>query len=406
MFKKLFKNFGIKLLCVFIASILWVYTSSTQNSVAKLPGSIAIKAINVPSGSVAVYDTKTVEIKIMAESAVWKKLSTDSFTAYVDLSNYKEGTHEVNVTVSSSIAGVTIVEKTPDKIFVSLESIATKDVGLNKKVEGNAGDGFAFGGAKFDVDEVKISGPKSVIDSLSEATVRINLDGEELNFDKSFPIYIFDASGEIDKSITISPAEVMTRVTISKAANSKTVGVKVITSGQVKTGYYISNITTDPLTVDIIGAKELVSVIKYLETDVIDLTNIAADTSKDVTLRLPTDISLTGQVANKVRVNLSVALLDSTKELTLSKAEASNLSGYNIAGLSDTVKIVCSGPIDIVKSLTNSVPILLDFKGKTISGTSSTVPFDNLTAKNFKLPDGVTVVSILPSSISVDIIKQ
>jgi len=88
MIKLLTKNLWIKLFCLLAAILLWVYVAAGQSAVGKFPGNIEIRAINVPSGLVAIFDNQSVEIKIMADSATWRKLSADSFTAYVDLTSY------------------------------------------------------------------------------------------------------------------------------------------------------------------------------------------------------------------------------------------------------------------------------------------------------------------------------
>lgn len=396
------KNVGIKIFCLLVATALWIYTAAGQNTIAKYPGSIKIKAINIPTGLVAIYDIKTVDIKVMAEPAVWSKLSADSFSAYVDLSGQKEGTYELPVNVVSSTAGVDIVERTPDKIIVSLETVVTKEVTINKKIEGSAAEGLVAGNIDLVPSTTTIRGPKSVINNITEATVLIKLNGESEKFTKTIALSALDDQGENIANIEFDPPEVVATVAIVKASNNKTVGVKVKTTGAPKTGYFVSNISVSPSTIDITGASSLLLDVTYIETAVIDLTNQSTDIEKDVTLSVKNGLALQVGAPSKVHVKISLSKNVVTKEMTATIVPVNLNSIYQISAFSsDQIKVICSGPSDTILGLKASDVILnLDFSGKTPS--SSPIIF-NLTPGSFKAPDGIDVVSIVPSALSVTI---
>lgn len=408
MFKYLKKNFtkniSIKIFCLFSATILWIYIAAGQNTIAKYPGSIAIKAINIPSGLVAIYDTKTVDIKIMAQPSVWNKLSPDSFSAYIDLSGQKEGTYELPVNVVSSTAGVDIVEKNPNKIIVSLEPIVSKEVSINSKIEGSAAEGLVAGNIILDPSRTIIRGPKSVINDISEATAVINLNGESEKFSKKIALVALDGQGEFIDNIGFDPAEVSATVAVVKASNNKTVGVRVKTTGSLKTGYFISNITVSPSTVDITGVSSLLKDVAYLETMPLDLSNQSSDFEKDVALNMQSGIALQVGSPAKVRVKISLSKNIVTKELS-STINYLNLGSRQVNTVTPgDIRVICSGPSDLINNLKSSDIILnLDFSDKNLS--DSVINFE-LSSANFKTPENVDVVSVVPSSINVTITKR
>ena len=214
-FKNFSNNLSIKLFCFFAALFLWIIVAAGQSTVGKFPNSLKIKSINAAAGMVAIYDLKTVEVKIMAEPSVWKQLSTESFSAYVDLSGLSTGTHEVSVNVVSSVPGVQIVEKSPDRILISLEQIITKEVNINKRVEGSAAEGLVAGTIELNSEKVQARGAKSVIDNLTEASVIISLNGETEDFKKTVEIIALDESGEAIGNIEFLPAEVTANVSVA-----------------------------------------------------------------------------------------------------------------------------------------------------------------------------------------------
>lgn len=396
--KILTKNIGIKIFCLFVATALWVYIAAGQNTIAKYPGSIKIKAINIPSGLVAIYDVKTVDIKIMAEPAVWSKLSGDSFSACIDLSGQKEGTYELPVSVTSSTTGVDIVERNPEKIIVSLEPIVSKEVTINKKVEGSAAEGLVAGNIDLEPSTTTIRGPKSVVNNLTEATALIKLNGESEKFTKTITVSALDDQGENISDVEFSPSEVLATVTIVKASNNKTVGVKVKTTGSPKEGYFVSNISVSPSTVDITGATSLLSDVTYVETSAIDLTNQSTDIEKDVTLSVKNGLAFQIGSASKVHVKITLVKSVASKELTISQINPVNLKSTYQVNTVD-IKIICSGPSDVISSLKSSDVVLsLDFADKR--PIDSPVSF-NVSSSNFKTPTGVEVVSIVPSLINV-----
>ncbi len=402
MFKRITNNLTVKLICFSLAAFLWIYVTAGQNSVGKFPSSLKIKTINVSAGLVAIYDNKTVEIKIMAEPRVWKSLSSSSFSAYVDTSSLTAGTYELPVNVVSSVPGVQVVERNPDKIFVTLEPIITKKVGISKKIEGSAGDGLIAGTVEFEPSQVEASGPKSLIESLTEATATISLNGETSNVKKTVPIIALDEKGDTINSIQFVPSEVVANITIVKASNNKTVGIKVKTTGTPKTGYYVSNIATVPGTIDITGPQSAIADLNYIETHTIDIDNISSNTEQEVLLKTPSGVALQAGSPSKVLIRITVSPVETSREIT-AKVKYEKDAAIEVESMDPgQVRVVVSGPAELISTLTpNDVILTFDLKGK-----EEGIERYTLSAANFTVPNGVTIVSILPSSIKITLKKN
>lgn len=396
MLKLITKNIYVKIFCLIAATAMWLYVASGQSAVGKFPGSIKIRAINVPSGLVAIFDNQTVDIKITADSATWKKLSADSFSAYVDMSSYSEGTYNLNVNVVCSESGVQIVEKTPDKIYVNLEKVITKLVSVNKKIEGNAAEGKVAGKIVFDPVNVEAKGPASMIDNLTEAMSTIKLNGESDDFTKTVSVYALNEQGDQIDEIQFYPSEVKASVSIVKASNVKTIGVKPKIEGAPKSGYFVSSITVTPSVVDVTGDKSLMSNLTYIETAVINISDLDNDVEKDVSLFVPSGIILQPGSSNKVRLKIVISSNTITQDFkaTITPLNLSNLSAsYNPAEI--IVKL--SGPPAVISSLkTDNVTVNLDFTGKNNPGSYQ---FD-LLISNFSVPSSVKIEDYNPKSLT------
>lgn len=393
-------NLGIKILALFIAFGMWVFVAASANNIAKFPGSIPVKAVNLNPSLVAIYDTKEVSIKLSAESSTWSQLSSDDFTAFMDLSGLSAGTYDIKVTVSANQQGVQIVEVSPDTIMVRVETIEQKEVPINAVISGQAADGRTAGNVDFTPEKAVISGPKSVIDTIGNVSAEITLAGESDNFSRTVSIRALNDKGEAISNVTISPSEAAAEIKIVKAGNNKTVGVKVVTSGFPASGYYISNIVSEPSTIDIIGEDSALRQVQSIETQSIDVTNLSEVLVKSVALNLPSGVSLQKDVNQKIKVTISFAGSSVTKEI-IPNITTSNLApGLKVASFTpSSIKVIVSGPANILSNLSsNDVVLNLDLTGKS----TGTVGID-ITKAMFSLPDGASLVSFLPSSISVGI---
>lgn len=403
MLKRLRQNLGIKFICFLVASFLWIYVAASQNTVGKFPRSIGIKAINIQAGLVASYDVRTVEIKIMADPSVWRKLSPESFSAYIDLSSDSAGTYELPISVISSVPGVQIVEKTPGKVLVSLEPIITKEVEISKKVEGSASDGMIAGTIKLEPDKVQVRGAKSLIDNIIEGTVIISLNKEGESFKKLYPIIALDEQGEVVSALEFLPSEVMADVAIVKAANNKTVGLKVKTSGSPKSGYYISSITTVPSVVDIIAPRTVISDINLVETYAVDINNASSDIEKEVSLNLPDGVSLQAGTLSRARIKISFASNEMSKEIIVPIDFINLDQGFMVTDISPSqIKAIVSGPVETVMNLKSAdLGLTLDLKNKIGGVFTFDVP-----PASIKVPENITIISILPSAVSITTEKK
>lgn len=401
--KTLTKNLWVKLFCLFAAGLLWIYVAAGQNSVGKFPGDIQIKAVNVPSELVAVYTDKTVQIKIMADSGTWRKLSADTFSSYVDLSAYSQGTYEVLVNVTSSIAGVQIVEKTPATIFVTLEPVIQKEVSVEKKIEGSAAEGFVVGDVIFDPDKITINGPKSIVNDLNSVIAEIKLNNESNDFSISVSPVAYNGLGEKITEISYLPDTVTAKVSIIKGANSKTVGIKAVSIGQPKEGFYVSAIVITPPTLDITGATATLADIIFLSTVAVDISNISADLEKDTNLNLPVGVSVQKGSPSRIHLKFRILPSDLSREI-IATISPKNLSGWTVSSYSaNQIKVTIAGPSDVVNSLQSSdVVVTLDFSSKTLTNN---VNFD-LSERNITSPARTTIVSVIPSTLSVALIKD
>jgi len=394
-------NFWIKLLCIFIAAGVWVYVANNESKVDDFPGTIPLEVKNKPNELVVIKDTNYVQIKIVAQRGLWKKLSADSFEAYIDLSGYKEGTHEIPVTVNSSLKGVQIVQINPPKILTRLEPRISKKVKVRTRTEGQAAQGYIPGEPEINPESVVISGAKSIIQKISEAIAVIHLNGESEEItNKIISVNAYDENNKPIENVEFDPSEVSIDLGFIKATKTKTVGIKVKTSGKVADGYWISQITTQPETVIITGSSTALAQTNYISTNYVDINNLTNNKVATTYLNLPQGVSLISGQPEQVDVNIDVSQTFSQKEVC-PKVNFQNLaSSYKVSDINpNEIRVTLSGPKKKIQSISpDDVVLNID-----LSGRSEGKFFLDLNQEMISLPEEISAINILPTSLQIQI---
>lgn len=389
-------NWQIKLLAFVVAFSLWIYASSIQISTAQFPNEIPIKFVNLPPDFVAVSDFDTTKIKITTDKTTLSKLSTDSFTAFADLEGLTVGTHKVPVNVTTLASDVIIVSESPSEIQVTIEPSASKEIPVMAKISGDAATNMTVGDVVFDYENVVIVGPKSIIETISQATAKIVLTGEGKDFTKNILLIAEDQNGEKIKNIHFSPLSVNAKIQIVPAGNVKNLGVSIVTTGTVADGYFVSSVTSDPSIVSVVGTSESVQRLSSISTKAIKLDNLSETLTVDTDLVFPLGTRSNG--VSSVSVKVIVSSQEITKTLSVPINTKNIPSGKVVKSISPTtVSVTVSGAAGVVNKLTSKDINLTLNLSSAISGDNNI----QISAENFSMPNLITLVGFSPQIVSV-----
>lgn len=396
-FEIIFRNFFAKIVCLLLAMGIWLYVGTGQAKIDTFPGRIPFDFVNVPSGLVAVSDVENVSIKIVADGTTWQSLGSGSFAATIDLANLNEGTYELPVKVTSQ-AMVQIVEINPQKVLVRLEKMTKKEIPVNLVVEGKPAQGLVVGDWKIKPDRVEVAGASSVIAKIFEATAKLNLAGENSTVQKMVRLVALDSNGNEIRNLVFQPFEVEVDVPLVQASSAKTVGIKVVTTGQPAAGFWVSKIESTPAAVAVTASSSLISQISFVETKEIDINGLSGDRQYETTLKSTPGVVILDNVT-LIKVKISVSLVNSTRQVN---------TGFNFQNLSSNLKVTAVDPqkvtvvvtgsaADLAKLDAGEVRINLDLGRFVSPGTYSL----DITRSNIDLPSGIGFSSVVPSAINV-----
>lgn len=397
--KRLFMdNLKIKLSCLFLAFVAWVFVASNQSLLGKFPNQIPVSVTGLSQDFTSFLDQENVDIYLMAESSIWGSLTSGSFTASVDATGLSEGTYELEVKVVSSVSGVQVTRVEPSKIFVTIEKMVSKSIPVTATIDGDTLDGMMLGEVSLSPENVKVTGASSLIESISEARAEIRLNGESASFERELEVYAVSEGNNKMSGISFEPAKVLAKVAVVKGGNNKTVGVKVKTKNSPKDGYFVSSIVATPNVIDITGQRSLLTSIGYIETEEIDLSLIDSVLAKDVKVILPQGVTLQKGQGNQVSISITLSQISSVKPIIPTISALSLAEGLKIVSTRPSdLTLNLAGPIAVLNGLsTSNVKLDLNLAGKGVG--EHTIA---LSPEMLVLPAGISVVNFSSNSIII-----
>ncbi|MFS0638997.1 CdaR family protein [Mesobacillus foraminis] len=281
----------LKALALLLAFLLFLSVSSTDPG---KPGDVNVPSdensetiADVPVKSY--YDTenlvvsgvpKTVDITIEGpKNIVQQARALRDFEVFVDLTKEGMGNHQVQLQIKD-ISEKLEVTIDPSYITVSIQERVTKEYKVNADYNTSMiQDGYIAGTASVEPSNVKITGAKNIIDTISYVKANVTLnDNLSENLTREAGVLVLDK--DMNKlNVTVEPETV--EVTIPVKPSSKDVPIDIITKGEPPEGVTIESITSNVKEATIMANPDVLKGVSKVRVEV-DVSNVTEDT--EVTL--------------------------------------------------------------------------------------------------------------------------
>lgn len=209
-----------------------------------------------------------------------------SFNVFVDLEDYEEGDHTVelehdyvssdlNIYIEPKTIDVTIEERATEEFSVGVDFINLQELPA----------GYELGDAVVNPETITITSSRSVIEEIAMVKVFIDVAGltEPIN-NREVPVNVYDSNGNV-LNVRVKPETVVVSVDVDNP--SKVVDVTVPTTGELPEGYSLTSLTYDLEEIEVFATSEILAEIDEISTEEIDLSTISEAGSIDVSLVLP-----------------------------------------------------------------------------------------------------------------------
>ncbi len=391
------------LLSFVLAVAVWIsaVTSTDPTEERVYPRQVTIEVVGLdPAMIITSEETRQISLRLSAPRSVWDRLTAERepVRAIVDLSGMPAGTHSVEVKVQVGVTPVRVVSYSPRTITLTIEELATTTLPIQIVRRGEPALGYEAGLPTADMEAATISGPESLVSRVKKLRVVLDISRANDALTRSLPVQALDENDLQINGLTITPDQITVSQPITQRGGYRNVVVKVVTIGQIASGYRLTTISVFPPAVTVFASDpSLVDKLPgYVETSPLDLTGAKDDVDTRVQLNLPEGISVVGD--QTVNVVVGVSAIEGSLTLTDVPVVAINLSPGLGASLSpSTVNIILSGPLPLLDALQSSdVRVVIDLTG-VAAGTYQLVPRVELNGTELR------VESVLPGSIEVTV---
>lgn len=377
--KKLTNNWGLKLFSFIFAVLLWLVVVNIDNPVkTKSFDDITVKLLNTNliKDEGLVYEvldsTDTVNVSVSAPRSYLELLSKDDIVAVADFNNITAA-NTINITYYSKRYNdkITNFKGNIESVKLNIEKEKMLQLVLKTATIGEVEEGYVVGKVTTDQNQVRISGPESVVSRINSAVVSVDVSGTTSNIATYVDVKLYDEDGEEVVADTIKKNVDSVKVGVEILAK-QTVPLKFSTTGTPAEGYRLTGeITSTPSEITIAGSTEALRNITQIEipAEALDVTGLTENLTATINLKnyLPNGISIVdSENGGKAVVEVAIEELQE-KELRLSKSNLVIMNvpeGYTASLTEDSEMVLKMSGLraDISNIMTNDVVGIIDLE--------------------------------------------
>lgn len=347
---KLTHNFGLKLLSLGIAIIFWIVIVNSQDPIeSRTFKDIPVTVLNEEKVTerekiLEVIEGDTVDVEVEGRRSELDRLTEKDFRATADLSEVSfMDTVLIRVTVPS-YPDVKVLNSGENIMKLIFDDYVTKRFSFTINTVGEPMAEYYVGDALASPNIIQISGAKTVLDKIKEVALEVDVSGRNADFTTTAIPVVYDMNGdEISSSKLQMQAETAAVTVDVPILASKTVNIRVKTTGEVPEGYEIipENIAYQPETVRIAGTKEDLEKLSSYITLEVDVSNQTGTIEKNIPILSELNDALTSlRVVDTQMVAVTVTVtpyVDKVVEIPVTRVEWKNLAaGYSAEVLQKT----------------------------------------------------------------------
>lgn len=401
--RKLLSNLPTLLTALVFAIGVWIFavTQADPTVTQTYPQPMDIEIIGLdPTLTIVNEISDQINLTVRAPSSIFTQLENDRnlINVTLDLSGLDSGVHTLKPQVNISLSPAEVVRMNPSTVFVKLDSIISQQFEVQVNMIGNPAIGFDVEAPEISNETVTISGPESVVNSIEQVVAEVNIVDASEDIQRTVDLVAYDAQGNEVQGLTINPNSVQVSIPVSQRGGYRTVVVRIVTSGQIASGYRLTNIFSNPPTVTIFSSDpELVdSIPGFVETTPINLNGADDDMEIRVSLNLPEGINVVG--SQNVTVMIGIEPIQSSISFSNITIQIEGLGEGLTATVSpESVDVFLSGPVDLLERLSPSTLVVIINLEDREPGTYTLAPVVQLENEE------INVDAILPNTIEVTI---
>ena len=191
-----FRNPGLKMMAVLLATALWFTVAGEQNVERTMR--VPLELRNKPASLEILGDPPTtIDVRVLGSSTLLSRMDAGEVVAMLDLNGARPGSRLFHIRTDEVRVpyGVTVLQLTPATISLELEQSARRTVPIRPAIEGEPAPGFVPGAVKSEPATVEVLGPESRIKEVTAATTEpISLTGHKESLFDTVTVGVSDSA--------------------------------------------------------------------------------------------------------------------------------------------------------------------------------------------------------------------
>lgn len=403
MFSILRRNLGIKIASVIIAALFWLFVMNQKTPdmlISDQPLTIYLETTGLPKNMVVMTQLPLVRVRLQGITGT----NIKDIYAQVDLSNGEVGEHSYVVKVNSPL-GTNVLDIQPASVILQLDAVQERSLPVNVIVSGVPAEGYHLGTSYVKPSAVNVRGPSTILSALNNVFVEVSVMGASETIQGSRPISIRNAEGNpiigpnpgVEfLSALPNTVDVIVPV-IAESLASKSVPLKVTSSGTPAEGRVLRALIPSQASVQILGAAQSLAGIDSLDLGSVDVTDLKEDKVFQIDvekIQLPPGVSLYEGTDISVVAQIEGETIQ--KEIAGVEVQVQNLGANLVLEKSIApLNVVTEGKSDVLENVTpDQIQLWVDAADQP-EGTYTDVEVF------WELPAGVTLTQIPQVSYSL-----
>lgn len=347
------RTVGLFIISLIIGAALWVFVTDVENPtvVEWFPEPISVQAVNVSDSlAVANLPLPSIQVRVSATQDRWEDLHAGNFRAIVDMQNHDARRQEVQVQVDvTDVNGVRVVDVEPREIVVTLEELVSAEIPVTTRMIGTLPIGYELVEAVPDTETVTVTGPESLVPSVTAAVASVNVTGLTVGVQQSVSLQPEGAGGGIIAGVRIEPEVVRVSVDIAQRTIARTVPVTVEVIGEPGPGYRVTNVTVSPSAVQVEGVLEELQQLDEIRLPSINISGSRAEVVRSVAIPTEPGIQLTED--DRVTVTVAIEPVEGAVR-TVVPVVPTNLADTHTATFEpNRIEVLLTGPLPLLNAI-------------------------------------------------------
>lgn len=387
-FKRLKKNFWMKIAAVGLAALLWLFViADTNPSRVKVFRNIPVtftntqvlneKGLCLSDDYSSIISNANVEVEANTETLQY--LDEDEISVTIDVSSVNSAGNYTLKLKGNTPKG-NVVRVFPSEVDVTVEDLLTRELPVEVQVIGDMDNAYYYGDITLSDDVVEISGPRSIVETYAKAVCYVDIKGVTGPITESKNIIILDTDGnEIEQSgYTEKLPSVIVDYPIypQRSVNVDMRSVYQGISG-IAEGYEIKEVIIQPTQVLIAGYEENISSVPYVTLEPIVLSDAKEDVNLKAGVIVPDGVEAI--VPEAVEISIKIGVIEEEKVYESVDLSVKNLAkGFKYTIKPESMDIRVVGTVENLEKIkANDIIPFVDLDGLGAGNHTVEIKFEN-----------------------------